>query len=82
MRNEPWEAVSRDERVLTLQKTLEQKQQERLKLKTEKNSMKKKEQVLPLTVKTTLNKKVRTHSMCHKFSLITLQMFNIVTFCH
>ncbi len=59
MRNELWEAVSRDERVLTLQKTLEQKQQERLKLKTEKNSMKKKEQVLPLTVKTTLNKKVR-----------------------
>lgn len=59
MRNELWEAVSRDERVLTLQKTLEQKQQERQKRKTEKNSMKKNEQVLPLTVKTTLNKKVR-----------------------
>ncbi|XP_058606173.1 cilia- and flagella-associated protein 99 isoform X4 [Onychostoma macrolepis] len=57
MRNELREAVSRDERVLTLQKTLEQKQQERQKRKTEKNSMKKNEQVLPLTVKTTLNKK-------------------------
>uniref|UniRef100_A0A673HYH8 Cilia and flagella associated protein 99 n=1 Tax=Sinocyclocheilus rhinocerous TaxID=307959 RepID=A0A673HYH8_9TELE len=57
MRNELREAVSRDERVLTLQKTLEQKQQERQKRKTEKSSMKKNEQVLPLTVKTTLNKK-------------------------
>ncbi|XP_016129855.1 cilia- and flagella-associated protein 99 [Sinocyclocheilus grahami] len=57
MRNELREAVSRDERVLTLQKTLEQKQQERQKRKTEKNSIKKNEQVLPLTVKTTLNKK-------------------------
>ncbi|XP_026141293.1 cilia- and flagella-associated protein 99 isoform X1 [Carassius auratus] len=57
MRNELREAVSRDERVLTLQKTLEQKQQERQKRKTGKYSMKKNEQVLPLTVKTTLNKK-------------------------
>ncbi|XP_016101631.1 zinc finger protein 853-like [Sinocyclocheilus grahami] len=57
MRSELREAVSRDERVLALQKTLEQKQQERQKRKTEKNSMKKNEQVLPLRVKTTLNKK-------------------------
>jgi len=49
--------VSRDERVLALQKTLEQKQQERQKRKTEKNSMKKNEQVnSPLTVKTSLKK--------------------------
>ncbi|ROJ19169.1 Cilia- and flagella-associated protein 99 [Anabarilius grahami] len=59
MRGELREAVRRDERVLALQKTLEQKQQERQKKKTEKNSMKKNEQVLPLTVKTSLNKKVR-----------------------
>lgn len=58
MRSELREAVSRDERVLALQKTLEQKQQERQKRKTEQNSMKKNEQVLPLTVKTSL-KKVR-----------------------
>lgn len=60
MRNELREAVSRDERVLTLQKTLEQKRQERQKRKTEKNSMKRNEQVLPLTLKSTLNKKVTT----------------------
>uniref|UniRef100_A0A673K2X8 Cilia- and flagella-associated protein 99-like n=1 Tax=Sinocyclocheilus rhinocerous TaxID=307959 RepID=A0A673K2X8_9TELE len=42
MRSELREAVSRDERVLALQKTLD---------------MKKNEQVLPLTMKTTLNKK-------------------------
>lgn len=59
VRSELREAVRRDERVLALQKTLEQKQQERHKRKTEKNSMKKNEQVLPLTVKTSLNKKVR-----------------------
>ncbi|RXN11351.1 cilia- and flagella-associated 99 [Labeo rohita] len=59
IRSELREAVSRDERVLALQKTLEQKQQERQKRKSEKNSMKKSEQVLPLTVKTSLNKKVR-----------------------
>ncbi|XP_073682524.1 cilia- and flagella-associated protein 99 [Garra rufa] len=57
IRSELREAVSRDERVLALQKTLEQKQQERQKRKTEKNCMKKNEQVLPLTVKTSLNKK-------------------------
>ncbi|KAK9960028.1 hypothetical protein ABG768_010105 [Culter alburnus] len=57
VRSELREAVRRDERVLALQKTLEQKQQERHKRKTEKNSMKKNEQVLPLTVKTSLNKK-------------------------
>uniref|UniRef100_A0A8C1FYV6 Cilia and flagella associated protein 99 n=1 Tax=Cyprinus carpio TaxID=7962 RepID=A0A8C1FYV6_CYPCA len=57
MRNELREAVSKDERVLTLQKTLEQKRQERQKRKTEKNSMKRNEQVLPLTLKSTLNKK-------------------------
>lgn len=60
MRNELREAVSKDERVLTLQKTLEQKRQERQKRKTEKNSMKRNEQVLPLTLKSTLNKKVTT----------------------
>ncbi|XP_048047607.1 cilia- and flagella-associated protein 99 isoform X2 [Megalobrama amblycephala] len=57
VRSELREAVRRDERVLALQMTLEQKQQERHKRKTEKNSMKKNEQVLPLTVKTSLNKK-------------------------
>ncbi|XP_039522454.1 cilia- and flagella-associated protein 99 isoform X3 [Pimephales promelas] len=56
-RSELREAVSRDERVLALQKTLEQKQQERQKRKTEKNTMKKNEQVnSPLTVKTSLKK--------------------------
>ncbi|XP_077094498.1 cilia- and flagella-associated protein 99 isoform X2 [Siphateles boraxobius] len=58
MRRELQEAVSRDERVLALQKTLEQKQQERQKRKTEKNIMKNNEQVLPLTVKTSLKKQV------------------------
>ncbi|XP_067311110.1 cilia- and flagella-associated protein 99 [Pseudorasbora parva] len=58
MRSELREAVRRDERVLALQKTLEQKQQERQKRKTEKNITKKNEQVLPLTVKTSLKKQV------------------------
>ncbi|XP_073783836.1 cilia- and flagella-associated protein 99 isoform X2 [Danio rerio] len=57
MRSELREAVFKDKRVLALQKTLEQKQQERQKRKTEKNTVKKNEQVLPLTLKTSLNKK-------------------------
>ncbi|XP_056333451.1 cilia- and flagella-associated protein 99 [Danio aesculapii] len=57
MRSELREAVFRDERVLALQKTLEQKQQKRQKRKTEKKTLKKNEQVLPMTSKTSLNKK-------------------------
>lgn len=84
MRSELREAVSRDERVLALQKTLEQKQQERQKRKTEKNSMKKNEQVLPLTVKTSLKKvkKLEYNPDVTNFAIITEEMFITVIFLH
>ncbi|XP_051578308.1 cilia- and flagella-associated protein 99-like isoform X2 [Myxocyprinus asiaticus] len=57
LRSELRQAVNKDERVLALQKTLQQKQQEKHKRKTEKNSMKRNELVRPLTVKNSIQKK-------------------------
>nr|XP_055029131.1 cilia- and flagella-associated protein 99 [Misgurnus anguillicaudatus] len=57
LKSELREAVSKDERVLSLQKTLEQKQQERQQIKTDKTNSKRNEQGTTITVKSSILKK-------------------------
>lgn len=70
MKSELREAVSKDERVLALQKTLEQKQQQRQLKKSEKANTKRNEKEPRLGVKKSIHNKVKTERITFFFNFI------------